>query len=506
MMILDKRIWITLSFLLLSPGGNCQQDTERQILSSFYDTCFGISWARNDNWLDTRVSVCSWFGIRCNDLGSPVEIKLRTNGLRCELPDIIFYIPSLQFLDVSGNPDVFINFRQADPFLAADLRGIFFAGTMVHSLDGIETFPNLEAVGAGECALTGEFPSQLKQLTKLTTLDLSINFLSGSFPEDIDILSNLQILLANNNMFIGTLTPSIGNLKDLNQFSIQFNNMTGPLPVELTQLGSLTSISLNDQITEDGIGFNGPMLDFANSPFLFSVDVANNALSGSVPPSLLNSVDPNYSSLINVDMSGNKLTGVVPRELSRFDSIRLYLSDNQIGGVDMSLCSKDGWFFGDVGQFGCDGILCPPGSFNVFGRQISIDFPCEICPSSSFFGATQCVPQTPFISAQAASTTSGIVISDTTEDQQVGNDANDSPVDSLVNESLTIIFQSLSLHDCGKNTTTIKQTNEGVGMSNSTLNLRSAAQTNDGISSGAIHPFQSGLSVLFVGLLLSLSL
>lgn len=499
---------MALPLLLLSQGGNAQQDIERQILMSLYDTCLGSSWARNDNWLDTSVSVCNWFGIRCNDIGSLVEIKLRTNGLRCHLPATTFYLPSLQFLDVSGNPDVFIDFRLADPFLAADMRGIFFAGTMVHSLDGIDTFANLEAVGASECALTGEFPPQLKQLTKLTTLDLSINFLSGSFPEDIDILINLQILHANNNMFIGTLAPSIGNLKFLNQFSIQFNNMTGTLPVELTQLSSLTSISLNDQITDDGIGFTGPMLDFANSPFLLHVDVANNALSGSVPPSLLNSVDPNFSSLINVDMSGNRLTGIVPSELSRFERIRLYLSDNDIVGVDSSLCSKDGWFFGDVGQFGCDGILCPPGSFSVFGRQISIDYPCEICPSSSFFGATQCEPATAFISIQAASTPSGIVALDTTEDQVVENDSNGSPLYSVVNESLTIIFQSLSLDDRGTNSSANSaarnQKNDGVDVSNLTSNLRYIAGANNDMSSGAIHHFQPGLSVLFLGLLFAL--
>jgi Leucine-rich repeat (LRR) protein len=508
-MILDNRIWMTLLFLLLSQKGNSQQDNERQILTSFYNTCFGSSWARNENWLDASISVCSWFGIRCNDVGSVVEIKLRTNLLRCELPEIIFYLPSLQFLDVSGNNNVFINFRQTDPFLAADMRGIFFAGTMVHSLDGIDTFPNLEAVGAGECALTGEFPPQLKQLTKLTTLDLSNNFLSGSFPDDIDILSNLQIFLANNNMLIGTLGPAIGNLKDLNQFSIQFNNMTGTLPVELTQLTSLTFLSLNDQIIEDGKGFTGPMLDFANAPFLVSVDVSNNALSGTVPPSLLKSVDPTFSRLMNVDMSGNRLSGVVPAELSRFESLRLYLSGNNIVGIDSRLCSKDTWFFGDVGQFGCDGILCPPGSFNVFGRQISIDYPCEICSSSSYFGATKCVPEASTISVQAANMRSGFIDSDTAEDQVVGYDVNDSPVDPLVNESLTIIFQSLSLHGCGSNSSAnssaSNQQNDGVDMLNSTLTLRSVARANDGITSGAIDPFQSGLSVLFFGLLFALT-
>jgi hypothetical protein len=95
-----------------------------------------------------------------------------------------------------------------------------------------------------------------------------------------------------------------------------------------------------------------------------------------------------------------------------------------------------------------------------------------------------------------------------TEDQVVENDSNGSPLYSVVNESLTIIFQSLSLDDRGTNSSANSaarnQKNDGVDVSNLTSNLRYIAGANTDMSSGAIHHFQPGLSVLFFGLLFAL--
>ena len=487
---------------LLLQGGNSQEDTSREILTSFFNTCNGISWDRNDNWLDDGASLCSWFGVTCDDDANIVEITLRSNELRCEIPEDVFYLSFLRYFDVSGNNDVFINFGAIDPDLAADLTGLYFADTLVDSLEGIETFSNLTALGAGGNALIGDFPSQVKQLTGLTTLDLSDNFLSGAFPDDIDVLSNLQILLISNNFLEGTLTRSIGNLKDLTQFLIQFNDLTGTLPDELTQLGSLTLLSLNDQTMEEGGGFTGPMLDFANAPFLLNVDVANNGLTGSVPGSLLESVNPEFANLINVDMSGNHFTGVVPADLSRFQAIRLYLSGNSIQGIDDNLCFQDGWFFGDVGEFGCDGILCPPGSFNVFGRQISAGFPCQTCSASSFFGATKCQALTsgarlhlegPEASDIVAGYISSII------DEHITGDAEDNS-SSAGGASLQDWFGSMNLEDADPTDQAIASHGMAGLDTNldSSLNLRAAAEglNKDMASSGAVDPMSVTILLL----------
>lgn len=388
-----------LSAVLFAGFSNAQETTTvRNILVRFYETCNGDSWHRNNNWMDDDASVCTWFGTTCDDDENLVQLELQDNNLKCTIPDEVFYLPSLEVFDVSGNSDVSVGFKGIDPDAAADLEQLYLKDTLVESLDGIEVFSSLEALGANGVALTGDFPSQLFLLTDLTALDLSDNFLSGTIPNEIQTLNNLRFLLLSHNLLTGTLSNSIGGLKDLSQLLIAYNDLTGTLPAELTQLDRLTFLALNDQTMEEGGGLTGPMLDFASAPTLLSVDVANNGLTGVVPGNLLKSVDPGFSNLINVDMSGNHFTGVVPAELSRFQALRLYLSGNSIQGIDSNLCSQDGWFFGDVGEFGCDGILCPPGSFNVFGRQISTGFPCESCTQSSYFGATKCDPEAPQIS------------------------------------------------------------------------------------------------------------
>ena len=394
MSLIEKRVWssLVLAAVLFLPSSQARPNTRGAILSSFFQTCNGDLWKQNTGWFEDGTHFCSWFGVRCNAEGRMVELDLRNNGLICEVPNYLFYLPKLTSLDLSGNVGVSLKFKSLDPFLAADIKRIFFAGTNTTSLDGIVTFRNLETLSASDNKLTGSFPEQLKNLPHLKNLDLSHNFLNGTIPEDIHVLSKLQLLLINNNHFSGTLTSNIGKLADLTQLSLEFNDMEGTLPVELMQLVNLTLLSVNDQVMNKGTGFTGPMLDFAVSPFLLSVDVSNNALTGTIPGSLLKSVKVNFSNLVSVDMSGNRLTGVIPAGLSRFEAIRIFLSDNRIKGIDPILCSKFEWFFGDVGEFGCDGILCPPRSYNIFGRQISTVFPCDPCPSSIFFGATTCVP------------------------------------------------------------------------------------------------------------------
>jgi Leucine-rich repeat (LRR) protein len=385
--------------LVVSTGSSNAQEndaTVQEILTEFYITCNGAFWNQNDDWYASSSSsssnICSWHGITCDDEENVVQLELRNNNVACTLPENIFYLPSLQALDVSGNPNVSVDFSNLDPdSVSEDLVGLFLSDTLIESLDGVEVFSMLERLIADSTSLAGTFPSNLAMLPALTDLDLSDNLLTGTLPHEIYQLLDLQYLFVSNNMLTGTLAPSIGALTGLSQLFMEFNDLTGTLPTELTQLNHLTYLFLNDQTLEEGNGFTGPMLEFAGAPNLMSVDVSNNALTGAVPINLLGSVDPHFSNLIYVDMSGNQFTGVIPAELSRFQAIRLYLSGNSIQGIDSNLCSQNDWFFGDVGEFGCDGILCPPGSFNTFGRQISAGFPCEACVESNFFGATRCV-------------------------------------------------------------------------------------------------------------------
>eukprot|EP00957_Ditylum_brightwellii_P144640 11018842-Ditylum_brightwellii.AAC.1 len=110
----------------------------------------------------------------------------------------------------------------------------------------------------------------------------------------------------------------------------------------------------------------GPLPAFDDLEYLRTLDLSDNALSGGIPENFLGALPQGAKILI--DLSTNKLT--VPSVLCD--------DDEDMQG-------------GDVGEFGCSAILCPPGTFNKLGRQSSSETPCINCPDKiEYFGQTSC--------------------------------------------------------------------------------------------------------------------
>lgn len=167
--------------------------------------------------------------------------------------------------------------------------------------------------------------------------------------------------------------------------------MSGTLPTELMQLTSLSTLLLNDQANQ---GFVGNLLDFAFSPHLLVLNLANNSLSGTIPTNLLASVPTILSKLQLVDLTNNLFEGSVPVEIcERSPYMRLQLADNMIDQLDPELCVQTEFMLQDVELFGCDAILCPPDTYNAYGRQVRAEEPCMACETGTqaeFFGSTLC--------------------------------------------------------------------------------------------------------------------
>lgn len=58
--------------------------------------------------------------------------------------------------------------------------------------------------------------------------------------------------------------------------------------------------------------------------------------------------------------------------------------------IPPQLCNKTDWMHGHVGEVRCDAILCPPKSWNIYGKQTAgrTCRPCEL--NVSFYGQTHC--------------------------------------------------------------------------------------------------------------------
>lgn len=307
--------------------------TEREILVKLYDSCNGGQWKTSTNW-NTDADVCDWHGIGCRD-GHVILINLGSNNLSGTPPAELFDIPKLEILWLNSNP---LGFSFSHLGRAASLMDLRVDETSLTTLAG---------VGAG---------------IYLTSLHIGFNAIGGSFPEELLQLKNIRTLSMNNNGF------------------------SGPIP-DLSGLEFLRTLRMNDN------KFTGSVPAFDGMHILSIIDISGNALSGPIPSNFIDRIGRRLNP--EIDLSNNKITGSVPAALGRFDDLSLYLRGNKIDGVPSVLCNKSNWMGGDVGKFGCDALVCAPGTSNFDGRHSERSPGCAACPEAdSFFGQAECLTET----------------------------------------------------------------------------------------------------------------
>jgi hypothetical protein len=76
---------------------------ERNALKDFYESAKGQDWTNNAGWLDPYLSVCSWFGVGCDDDRHVINITLVNNGLAGTLSKEIGDLNFLKILDLTDN-------------------------------------------------------------------------------------------------------------------------------------------------------------------------------------------------------------------------------------------------------------------------------------------------------------------------------------------------------------------------------------------------------------------
>jgi Leucine-rich repeat (LRR) protein len=187
--------------------------------------------------------------------------------------------------------------------------------------------------------LTGQLPSELALLTNLEELDLSYNNFQGSFPTEMNLLPKLR---------------------ELELSRAERGGLSGSLPA----LAGLQSLAV--------IGFG------------------HNNFQGSIPELFLSGVADHFRNM-SVGLGYNSLTGMVPHQLDVFASMVLELEGNSISDLPSRFCDNSQWQVGYVGRahFGCNAILCPPGTWNTNGRETNGSL-CEPCEGIEVYGATQC--------------------------------------------------------------------------------------------------------------------
>ncbi|CAJ1940120.1 unnamed protein product [Cylindrotheca closterium] len=362
-----------------------KEGKQRNILENFYRACNGDLWLHDDGWLDPDVSICDWYGIKCesNENPSVVSIELQSNNLEGTLPSAIYTLPTLKVLNLQGNLWFDVTFDGIGS--ATSLETLDLEEMRLFDVMGVGAAKSLKRLRIGRNELD-IIPDELFDLTNLEILDMSDNpFKENSMAIKFQLLSKLTYLGCASCGFTGEVPSYLGSMTTLEYIDLGRNGFSGQVP-NVSQLTELRHLDLSDQVA-NGFGLHGEVPAFLEQTQLTELYLQNNDLVGAVTPTLLQNVVTN--GLVTIDLRSNALTGVVPTELSRFDFLNLFLAGNQIGELPDSLCNKNNWNDGNVATLQCDAILCPTGKFNSYGRAFGT-LTCSDCDEASFMGQTYC--------------------------------------------------------------------------------------------------------------------
>ncbi|KAI3889309.1 hypothetical protein MKX03_037903 [Papaver bracteatum] len=167
---------------------------------------------------------------------------------------------------------------------------------------------NLAGIG-----LTGELPEWLSSVNWVS-LDLSSNMLTGELPAWIGNLSSLSFLNLSNNQFHSDIPIEFNKLSNLVWLDLRANNFTGGLRsifAKTTSGGTNNSAGQYRHIDLSHNMFAGPIdEDIGNLVAMHSIQelvLYNNKLGGNIPSDIINS-----KCLVVFDVAQNMLTGEIP--------------------------------------------------------------------------------------------------------------------------------------------------------------------------------------------------
>ncbi|KAI2508081.1 hypothetical protein MHU86_6373 [Fragilaria crotonensis] len=377
--------------LLILERSNADYLGDESVLKRLFDVADGLRWTNQTNWM-TGESVCTWFGITCDDSDHVTEISLSNNNLVGRLPKHMYrmeYLTKVNVKDNSLRDADFIGFAEAKDADGESKLEIFdIAGNALTSLTGIGDAPTtLRELHLTENMLQGPMPTELFKLSMINVMYLSYNQFTGTLPTEVGQLKFVERFYLYGNDLTGTIPSEIGLLKKAEIFTLAENRFGGSLPSHVSEMINLKTFSAHNHELKKG-KLTGSLPSFHKSPFLSELKLDGNAIEGSIPTDFMHSSNVT-SSLVTIGLSSNLLTGSLPTSLLKFSSLVLDVTGNQISDVDPLFCQQGAWMSGLVEEFGCDALLCPKKTWSIEGRDTEKS-DCTECDSAQFFGSTEC--------------------------------------------------------------------------------------------------------------------
>lgn len=307
-------------------------DSEIQALRKI-STSLGVGW-------DFSVDPCSgnrgWTVPMANPLARNVTCGCTSGSNVCHVTSI-----QLKGLNLIGAlPDDFANLTS---LTVIDLTWNYLSGSIPVAW---ATLPlrNLSILGN---RISGRIPKELGRITTLRALVLEDNQLEGLLPQSLGNLINLDRLILAANNFTGELPETLGNLKNITDFRIDGNPISGKIP---SFIANWTVLQRLDML---GTSLEGPFPpNFSTLESLSELRVADlKGGDGKFPPlenmknlqrltlrnlSLSGQI-PDYIGdmvmLLTLDLSFNNLSGEIPSTFISLQRLKyMYLTNNFLGG------------------------------------------------------------------------------------------------------------------------------------------------------------------------------
>ncbi|KAI3889175.1 hypothetical protein MKX03_024629 [Papaver bracteatum] len=246
------------------------------------------------------------------DMDQLQVLNLSQNFLNGTLPSRLFQLQKLEVLDLSAN-----EFTGSLP-LEIDLPSLRVFDVSMNSFRGqfdtgiCKNSTRITILNLAINYFYGDIPAGIRNCSSLQHLILNSNLLSGSLPDELFSLRNLSHLILQENSFKGNLSDRISNLSNLVQLDVSSNSFSGSLPDAFYNLGKLQQFSAHSNFFTRRLP-----ISLSNCPTLEKLNLRNNSLDGSI--------DLNCTAMVklnSLDLGTNQFHGPLPASLGSCRQLR----------------------------------------------------------------------------------------------------------------------------------------------------------------------------------------